>query len=87
MRRLTSVEEEAQRFQQLGRESVANHPLQRALTEWCTHRSIRETCGSARAREADHAFPRYLPNSYRYSTNDITAPSKPCTFGLADSMT
>jgi hypothetical protein len=29
----------------------------------------------------------YLPSSYKYSTNDITAPSKLCTFGLADSIT
>src|SRR6185503_3382876 len=28
----------------------------------------------------------YLPSSYRYSTNDITAPSKPCTSGLVESM-
>lgn len=26
-------------------------------------------------------------SSYRYSTNDITAPSKPCRFGFVDSMT
>ena len=29
----------------------------------------------------------YFASSYRYSTNDITAPSKPCTFGFADSIT
>jgi hypothetical protein len=31
--------------------------------------------------------PPYRPSSYRYSTNDITAPSKPSTFGVDDSMT
>ena len=29
----------------------------------------------------------YFPSSHKYSTNDITAPSSPCTFGLVDSMT
>ena len=28
----------------------------------------------------------YFPSSYKYSTNDITAPSNPCTFGLLDSI-
>src|SRR5947209_6556750 len=36
---------------------------------------------------SDSKIPIYRPNSYRYSTNDITAPSNPCTFGLADSIT
>ena len=26
------------------------------------------------------------PSAYRYSTNDATAPSNPCTLGLVDSM-
>ena len=30
---------------------------------------------------------RYFASSYRYSTNDIAAPSMPCTFGLDDSIT
>src|SRR5262249_28505197 len=29
----------------------------------------------------------YFASSYRYWTNDITAPSKPCTFLFADSIT
>ena len=29
----------------------------------------------------------YFPSSYKYSTNDITAPSKPWMFGFVDSMT
>jgi len=34
-----------------------------------------------------HPIASYLPNSHKYSTNDITAPSKPCTFGFVDSIT
>ena len=29
----------------------------------------------------------YFASSYRYSTNDIVAPSNPCIFGFEDSMT
>ena len=29
----------------------------------------------------------HLARSYRYATNDITAPSNPCIFGFADSIT
>ena len=32
-------------------------------------------------------FRAHLPSSYRYSTNDIAAPSKPWILGLVDSMT
>jgi hypothetical protein len=36
---------------------------------------------------AHHRGKTYLPSSYRYSTKDIAAPSKPCTFGFFDSIT
>jgi len=46
------------------------------------------TCTSDRsAIFAAGGFADYRPSSYRYSTNDITAPSKPCTLGLDDSIT
>src|SRR5207248_10464946 len=40
-----------------------------------------------RSEECNRRADQRCASSYRYSTNDITAPSKPCTFGLADSMT
>jgi len=52
-----------------------------------TAAGARLIASSRTRRPLRRVLPRYFPNSYKYSTNDITAPSNPCTFGLADSMT
>ena len=56
----------------------------------CGRGGFREKFAIARTRSPareTRALPIYFANSYRYSTNDITAPSKPWTFGFVDSMT
>jgi peroxiredoxin len=63
------------------RERPTNEEVAAALQMDATRADDLPTCGHAAALAC------HLPNSYKYSTNDITAPSYPCTFGFADSIT
>ncbi len=56
--------------------SAAHAPYSRAPALWPTHGDIASRYARA-----------YFASSYKYSTNDIVAPSYPCSFGFVDSIT
>jgi hypothetical protein len=60
--------------------SIASEVRERRI-----HRKVRDR-EDALASTRDACAPYYFANSYRYSTNDIVAPSKSWIFGFVDSM-